>query len=145
VTYRERLSPSPWIYVATALLIPASLLVFAPISLPVGIVTAIVLFGGACVLLFATAPVIEVRDGEFRAGRAHIPLRFTGEARGYRKEAATAARGVDLDARAYLCLRGWVDPVLRVEVTDPDDPTPYWVVSTRRPDQLADALRAARG
>jgi hypothetical protein len=27
-----------------------------------------------------------------------------------------------------------------VDITDPADPTPYWLVSTRHPDQLADAV-----
>ena len=34
--YRERLWPAPWVFIATALVIPASLLVFLPISLPRG-------------------------------------------------------------------------------------------------------------
>ena len=40
--------------------------------------------------------------------------------------------------------RGWVDPVLRVAVTDPDDPVPYWLVSTRRPEELRAAIEAER-
>jgi hypothetical protein len=31
-----------------------------------------------------------------------------------------------------------------VDVTDPTDPTPYWYVATRQPQQLASALDAAR-
>jgi hypothetical protein len=34
-----------------------------------------------------------------------------------------------------------VGPVVRIEVLDPDDPTPYWVVSTRHPERLIAALR----
>lgn len=33
---------------------------------------------------------------------------------------------------------------VRVEVLDPEDPTPYWVVSTRRPMELAASLEAIR-
>ena len=43
--YRERLWPAPWVFLATALVIPASLLVFLPISLPTGVGVAIVLYG----------------------------------------------------------------------------------------------------
>jgi hypothetical protein len=143
VTYRERLWPSFWMYLAFTLLIPACLLVFLPISVPAGIVSAIVLFGAACLSVALTSPVIEIADGEFRAGRARIPLSFTADPEGFRGAEATAARGVDLDARAWLCLRGWVDPVVRVRVTDPADPAPYWVVSTRHPDLLVAALQAA--
>jgi hypothetical protein len=35
-----------------------------------------------------------------------------------------------------------VGPLLRIEVTDPDDPTPYWVISVREPEKLAAVLSA---
>jgi Protein of unknown function (DUF3093) len=140
VTYRERLWPSPWMYLATALLIPAGMLVFTPISPVAGIVVGVGLFAAAVAGLLLWAPLLEVADGEFRAGSARIPLRLTTHPEGFRGAAATAARGVDLDARAWLCLRGWVDPVVRIHVTDPKDPAPYWLVSTRRPEDLVAAL-----
>jgi hypothetical protein len=31
-----------------------------------------------------------------------------------------------------------------VEIVDPADPTPYWLLSSRRPQALADAIAAAR-
>jgi len=30
-----------------------------------------------------------------------------------------------------------------VEITDPADPVPYWLISSRRPERLVAALRAA--
>ena len=53
--------------------------------------------------------------------------------------------GVDADARAYLLLRPYVKTSVRVEVTDPADPTPYWLLSSRHPQALAAALDAATG
>ena len=41
-------------------------------------------------------------------------------------------------------IRGWVDPVVRVGIEDPDDPVPYWLISTRRPEDLIRALDEAR-
>src|SRR5206468_4450329 len=94
--------------------------------------------------LVAGAPVISVGDGELHAGRAHIDVALTGSAEAFRGAGATAARGVDLDARAWTVVRGWIDPVVRIPLADPDDPVPYWLVSTRRPDALVEALEAAR-
>ena len=54
------------------------------------------------------------------------------------------ARGTKGDKRAYLCLRGWIPASVLVEVDDPDDPHPYWSVSTRRGRELAPVLAAAR-
>jgi hypothetical protein len=31
---------------------------------------------------------------------------------------------------------------VRVHVNDPDDPTPYWMISTRRPDELVAAIKS---
>jgi hypothetical protein len=42
--YSERIWPSAWVFVSTALVIPASLLVFLPINLFAGVIVAIVLY-----------------------------------------------------------------------------------------------------
>jgi hypothetical protein len=138
--YRERLWPAPWLFVATALVIPASLLVFTPIELRVGVVVGIVLYAGIVGLLLAGSPRIEVTEDELLAGRARIPRRLLGTAEAARGEDAFAERGVRADARAWMLVRGWVDPVVRVPVDDPEDPAPYWLLSTRRPEELAAAL-----
>jgi hypothetical protein len=142
--YRERLWPTPWIYISSLLLIPASILVLAPVSLPAGIATGIVLYLAVAGSLSLTAPVIEVADGRLRAGRAQIPLEQTGEAYGADGDAARIERGTGLDVRAFLVIRGWVHGVTRIPVTDPADPTPYWLVSSRRPDELAAAINGSR-
>lgn len=142
--YRERLWPSPWVFLATALVIPAALLVFLPINQTVGIITAIVLYTGCVVLLILSSPVVEVTTQQFSAGNARLPIEFAGQVTSFRTNEATLERGQRLDARAWLLLRGWVSPVVKVEVDDPQDPTPYWIVSTRRPEQIAQAIDEAR-
>ncbi len=140
--YRERLWPSWWVFLATALVIPASLLVFLPISPIAGVVSAIVLYGAIVVVLLATSPAIEVTDGMLRVGRARIERSFVGAVTAHLGADAFAERGVRLDARAYLVLRGWISGVVRIEITDAVDPTPYWLVSTKRPEELAAALNS---
>jgi hypothetical protein len=88
--------------------------------------------------------VLQVTTEAFHAGRARLPIQFAGEATAYREPDATVQRGAQLDARAWPLIRGWVSPVVRVTVTDPQDPTPYWLVSTRHPEKLVEALQAAR-
>ena len=142
--YREKLWPTPWIYVSTLLLVPASILVLAPVSLPAGIATGITLYLAAVGSLSFTAPVIEVGDGMLRAGRAAISLDQTGEAVPAFDAEARVERGTGLDARAFLVIRGWVQPVVRVPITDPADPAPYWLLSSRRPRELAAAINGSR-
>lgn len=141
-SYRERLWPSIWIYLATALVIPASILVLAPVNIIAGVVAAAVLFVGLAGIFIVLAPVIEVKDGVLTAGKAQIPVELLGTPSIFRGGAATLQRGQRLDARAWLCLRGWVDPVIKIPLEDPDDPTPYWLVSSRNPEGLKAALSA---
>ncbi len=140
--YRERLWPTPWVYVACLLLIPAGIFVFMPINVPVGIVAAAVLFLGGIGFFLGTTKTIEVNERAFVAGQATLPLEYVGTARAFDEIDATFERGPGLDARAYTLFRGGVKPVVRVENTDPNDPAPYWLVSTRRPQELIAALAA---
>lgn len=144
MTYRERLWPAVWLYFATALVIPASLLVFLPINLEVGIVVSIVLYLGAIGLLLLGSPSIEVTATHLVAGKARLPIEVIGAVEGFRGDEARLERGQRLDARAYLVIRGWIDPVVRVELLDVNDPAPYWLISTRHPDAIADAIGRAR-
>ncbi|TBN56825.1 DUF3093 domain-containing protein [Glaciihabitans arcticus] len=143
-TYRERLWPAPWLFLATALVLPATLLVFVPINFTVGVVVAVVFYVGICLAMVLSAPSVEVTETHFIAGRARLPLTAAGEAVAFEGAEATLERGQRLDARAWLVLRGWIAPVVRVEVTDPEDPAPYWLVSSRHPDKIVEALASYR-
>jgi hypothetical protein len=142
-SYRERLTPSIGVYLATALVIPAAYLVFLPINATAGIIVAAVFYLGAVTVLLVTSPRITVTPDGLRAGPAHLPPDVIGAVTCYRNGAATQQRGPVLDARAWTLFRGWIDPVVRIDVLDDTDPAPYWLISTRRPDQLAAALEMA--
>ena len=142
--YRERLWPAPWLFISTALVIPASLLVFLPIDFRVGVATAALLYAVCVVALIVGSPVIEVTDTQFVAGRARLPLEVVGAVTAHRGDDAQLERGRHLDARAWLLIRGWVSPVVKVEVADETDPAPYWLVSTRQPDAVIAALAQAK-
>ncbi|MDQ1607336.1 MAG: hypothetical protein QOE16_68, partial [Microbacteriaceae bacterium] len=68
--YRERLWAAPWLFISTALVIPASLIVFAPINWMAGVITAIVLYAGCVGMLIASSPTIRVTQSTLVAGRA---------------------------------------------------------------------------
>jgi hypothetical protein len=85
---------------------------------------------------------IVVGDGAFRAGRAHIGAEHLGAAHALDAEETHRTAGVEADARAYLLLRPYLKRAVKVEITDPSDPAPYWLVCTRHPEELARALTA---
>jgi len=144
VEYRERLSPSLWALVAAAVCGPMAALVFSPIDTTLALVIGLLVSVAIVAALVALSPVVEIRDGELRAGRAHIPVEYLGHAQGVQGDAARTARGSGLDHRAWHVIRGGIDGVVTVDVTDPEDPTPSWVVSTRTPDRLVAAIQRAQ-
>ncbi|NKE62907.1 DUF3093 domain-containing protein [Lentzea sp. PSKA42] len=85
---------------------------------------------------------VEVAGGELRAGDAHIPLDLLGDVEIIAPEDRRRAMGRELDPAAYVVHRGWVKPLVRVRVDDPEDPTPYWMISTRHPEELAAAIKS---
>ena len=141
--YRERLSPSWWMILAIFMVVPTTVLIFFPISLVVGVVTGVVLWLGSVCALWWFSPVIEIAPGVFRAGRAQIGADNVASIDVIGRDDARAAKGVDLDARAWLVLRPWVGPAVKVVVRDEGDPTPYWLVSTKNPEALARAWKSA--
>ncbi|MGV9452407.1 DUF3093 domain-containing protein [Streptomyces sp. NPDC003635] len=87
---------------------------------------------------------IRVVGGSLIAGDAKIPVTALGEAEVLDPEEARAWRTHKADTRAFLLLRAYIPRALRVEVTDPEDPTPYLYLSTRDPEGLAEAISAAK-
>ncbi|MET0974658.1 MAG: DUF3093 domain-containing protein [Leifsonia sp.] len=143
--YRERLWPAAWLFISTALVVPASILVLAPISLIAGIATAVVLYGGCVVALILSAPVVAVEDGVLHAGKASIAVDLVGDVTPYTGQEAWRQRGPVLDSRAWLMIRGYVDGVVKVQLLPAaNDPAPYWIVSSRHVRELAAAIRGSQ-
>jgi hypothetical protein len=83
---------------------------------------------------------VRIAGGELQVGAARLPLRYVGRVEIVQKADKQVALGPELDPTAYLVHRAWVGPVVRVEVTDPDDRTPYWIFSVRDAEGLVVAL-----
>lgn len=146
MTYRERLRvPVTW-WLAGAGFV-ASIWLALAVALPPALSWGgSALFAALTVALLVGygAALVQVdRDG-FTAGRARLEWSACGGATALDAEAARRLGGVDADARAYLLTRPYLRQAVRVDVDDAADPTPYWLISTRRPDALAAAIENAR-
>jgi Protein of unknown function (DUF3093) len=121
----------------------------ALIALPFGPVPLLAAFAGATVLACCVVSAygsarIRVVAGSLVAGEARIPVAALGEAVALDRREAAAWRTYKADTRAFMLLRAYVPTALKVEVTDPGDPTPYLYLSTRSPERLAAALEKVR-
>jgi hypothetical protein len=143
--YEERLTaPRSWWLISFLVGVSAAL-----ILLPFGTLPMLGgLAGGTAVAAVAASAYGSVRirvvGDSLIAGDARIPVAALGEAEILDAEEARAWRTHKADTRAFLLLRAYIPTAVRVPVTDPQDPTPYLYLSTREPELLAQALRAAK-
>jgi Protein of unknown function (DUF3093) len=144
--YRETLLPSWWLWTAVLAVAATVGLVFLPaLGAVVALTTSGAAMAGGAAGLLLTSARIEVVGGRLRAGRASIEVEHLGRVKALAPDRVRALRGREADARAYLCQRSWIAGGVVVEITDPQDPTPYWLLSSNSPQRLVAALDQARG
>jgi hypothetical protein len=140
--YRERLSvPVSWWIIATA----AVITLYVITAVPAGVIAGVAVAGIAAIsllTLFLRYGGAVVDSTKLRAGRAGIEREYLGKVEPLSGEDARNAFGRDCDPAAFLVLRSYLPGAVRVEITDPRDPAPYWLIGTRHPDRLAAALTA---
>ncbi|MCX4481589.1 DUF3093 domain-containing protein [Streptomyces cellulosae] len=141
--YDERLTP-PRTWWAIAVLFGLSL---ALVFLPYGPIAALIgMTIGTCLAgMYVSSQGstrIRVTNDTLFVADARIPLTALGQPEVLEGEEARAWRTYKADLRAFMVMRGFVSTAVRVEVLDPEDPTPYLYLSTRTPDLLAEALVA---
>lgn len=143
--FAERLSvPLRWWVQGTMLVATLWLALVVAVPLVVAwTVTALALLVMLALFVSYGAARITVDRDLLRAGRAHISTDHVGAVTALDAEEMRLQAGRDADARAYLLLRPYLKRGVRVDLTDPSDPAPYWLISSRRPDRLAAALTRA--
>jgi hypothetical protein len=144
--YAERLTVPWWSW-------PPALVVGAVLAAELGLG----LTGWAWLPFAAVAPVVvavmlwlsrirvAVTDTEFQVDDARLPVTVIAEVVALDAAGKREALGVGAHPLAFVVQRPWIGGAVQVLLDDPADPTPYWVVSTRRPIDLATALLAAAG
>ncbi|GAA1811564.1 DUF3093 domain-containing protein [Planosporangium flavigriseum] len=87
---------------------------------------------------------VAVADGELRVDDARLPVRYVAGVTVLGVAEKRTLLGVAAHPYAFVVQRPWIKGAVQVHLNDPNDPTPYWVVSSRRPAALAASLLAAR-
>jgi hypothetical protein len=145
--YHERLRvPATWWVAGLVTAIMLGTAFIAQFSWPIAAVVYLGLGGiwAAAVLIWGLTSV-DVRDGEVRAGGAALPLAAVGQVAALDAAQTRAMRGPRADPAAFLLARPYLPRAVYIEVTDQTQGRPYWLIGTRRPDELAAAIEARRG
>ena len=146
--HERRRVPLWWWPVALVIALPSVeiVTVFAPdmsshggwlLALGVGIVTVALI---ATFLLSISRSDVAVDASGLRADRQVLPTAAIGRVRVLSHTTMRDVLGRDARADAVLSIKPWLHTGVQIEVVDRADPTPYWVVATRHPAELADVL-----
>jgi hypothetical protein len=84
--------------------------------------------------------IIEIDETELRAGPAHIELKYLGQARALDSKEMGRLRTRDADPASFLIFRFWRSTGVKVEIKDPRDQTPYWLITSKRNKELTEIL-----
>jgi len=98
------------------------------------------------ILVFAsqrTALEITLTKGWLLVGPAAIERAFIHNFRALDATEFKRVRGIDADPASYLQIRFWINTAIKIELRDPKDKTPYWLISTNRANELAKLLNVA--
>jgi hypothetical protein len=144
--YHERLwVPVRWWLLGLAVIVILGAELAAGFGWPVAAaIYAVLVAGWVAMLLSWGRPRVEVAGEELIAGRARLALASAGQVSVLDRAQTRAITGPRADPAAFSLMRPYLREAVYVEVTDPAADTPYWVVGTRRPGELAAAINSAR-
>ena len=145
-SYRERLrAPASWWVTGMLTMFTFASIVWFGFPLWVAPVTYGLAFAvTAAFLLNWGRATIEIAGGELRADGRRLPLAAIGEVGALDEAQTRALRGPRADPQANLLIRPYLTRAVYVEVTTPDGATPYWLLGSRKPDELAAAIESSR-
>ena len=140
VEYSEWLYPRISSFLPLLMLIPAIWIVGAPLGTDLGFFFGLLIALVAGAIKLAGAPKITVSNDHLNLGKASIPRTAIGKIEMIDKSDQFFERGAKLDARAFVMFKYGLPDLLKIEINDKNDPTPYLLVSSRRGKDLIKSL-----
>lgn len=141
IKYREVVRPPLWLmafiyFLALSLVIA----IWAAMTTTIAAYALAIASIGTVAIYFTSRLIIEVDSDELRVGKAHISRAHVGAVHVLTQKEMLAKRTRGADAAAFLAIRFWTPRGVVIEIEDPRDSTPYWLVTTKGGEKLALAL-----
>jgi hypothetical protein len=115
--------------------------VWAALGNIAALISFLVLSALVVLIAIRTRLIIQVNESELIVGRAHIELKYLSEVTELDSQAMRNIRSRDADPMAFLGIRFWSSTGVKVEINDKRDETPYWLITSNKANQLAQALK----
>ena len=144
VIFKEVLRPPIWVLALIYfLLLSLVIAIWAAFDNNVALVAFITATIAIIYIAIAMRSTITLDGEELRIDRAHIDIKYLGSATVLDSPAMRLLRTRDADPAAYLAIKFWMPKGIKITVVDPRDPTPYWLITSKRGEELAALLDKA--
>lgn len=135
-----------WPWWLTLLILGLDLSIIIAIWAGLGNTAALIAAGSTllftCYLFFITVLRTRVEGENLSVGRAKIQKKYLGKVITLSIDEFRHLRGAGINPSAFHAFRFWIKRGVKIEINDPRDPTPYWLVSSKAPEQFAEALKS---
>jgi hypothetical protein len=141
VAFREVIRPPLWLIgFLYFMLFSLVIAIWAAFDNRIAIISALVALLVGLLIIYKAREEISFDGKELKVGRAHIESQYCGNVTVLDRKEFLNARTRGVDPAAHLALLFWVSEGVKIEMNDSRDPTPYWLISTRRGKDLKQAL-----
>ena len=134
IIYSERVLPGAAYYLAGLVIPTISTLIALPFLDDLLWLVPALTYGVYLALGILFAPAIKITSQDLQVAKASLPLSFVSDAKEIAVSETFLERGPKLNAKAYFRFQVGVKGLVKVRVNDSNDPTPYWLFSSRNPD-----------
>ena len=141
VIFKEVLRPPIWVLAFIYfLLLSLVIAIWAAFDNNVAVVAFITATVAIIYIAVAMRSTITINGEELRIDRAHIEIKYLGVATVLDAPRMRLLRTRDADPAAYLAIKFWNPKGIKITVVDPRDPTPYWLITSKRGEEIAALL-----
>ena len=139
--FKEVLRPPIWLLAFIYfLLLSLVIAIWAAFDNNAALVAFIVATIAIVYIAIAMRSTITLDSEELRIDRAHIEIKYLGSTTVIDSQTMRLLRTRDADPAAYLAIRFWISKGIKITVVDPRDPTPYWLITSKRGEEIAALL-----
>ncbi|MCX6444289.1 MAG: DUF3093 domain-containing protein [Actinobacteria bacterium] len=92
------------------------------------------------IIAFSARSHISITETELVIDKAHIEKKYCGEVTVLDRDAMRLLRTRDADPAAFLAIKFWISTGVKIAIIDDRDPTPYWLVSSKKAEEFKRTL-----
>jgi len=139
--YFEQLSWGVWVWLFVALICSSIYLaIWAPLGNFPALFVTLLAIAGFYFISLKMQTTTYIQDNVLYVNDAKIELQYVKSAKSLNQNEFKRAIGIECDPAAFLAINFWIKSGVKVVINDKNDPTPYWLISSKRSVELAELL-----